>query len=1083
MAQVPTVNNPFKVLVNPSGTRAYVLGRDGAVQVLDLANQFQERARYSLGATIAEASLTPDGKKLLLLVGELATIDLSTDNPGGIPRISAGVTPNDIAVSTDSRYAYIVSTPSRLITVVDLTNNTQAGSQTFTEFIKYAAVGPNGLLYVSATNRLLEIDFRPGSLTARNTYNFDADPGRPVFSPSGNIAVLLNENIGTVASVAVDLRTRTVTTAAPVSPLVLSNLVVPNESTAYCIGALTTFSFGIAPASPPAPAATGLPGALISLKLSDEFPAAKYMYGLTAGNLNRVLLEGLPTPSVVQFGSTYSELSFAATTSTQPATTLRTTATLPLQVASGGSTVPLTVRALDGSGRPVSGAAIIYTSTDPGVAFSPASAVTNAQGYASVRAQMPVALGNYVVRAQTSTGVVTDMSIAVTAAPTTTQTQFTLFSGNGQLITSGQPSQPLQVRLVDSLGAAVAGATVNWSVKAGNGISIAPSSLTDVNGYAQATVTTFDFTPAANDAVRPFTINASTVQSNFAGNLDIYGVVYPSSSAAPIVPLQTTLGGGSGSTIILGAGAIIPNAFSAIITSSTAGLTGPIPNVGMRAVLNATNNGPSVYCRDNPVSNSSGLVSCALVVGTNLGSATLTVVVGESAQFVFNYQVNVIPGAPSKLRKIQGDGQTGVPGGTTPRALVVEVQDAQGNVLPNTQVTWTIVSGDGTLVAPVNVADREGRVSALVKFGTAPGPVTVRVATEGLAETFTLQNIAPIGTFTNVSGSGQSATTGSAFAQPLVVGLTTPAGTPNVGAVIQFAVTSGSVSLSSASATTNAQGQASMTVRAGDTAGAATITATIAGTTLTFNLTVLPAPPPGPVVTSVVNGASFQAGIAPCAVATLRGTGLLSNPANSFFGPIVGPLPLILGGVSITVGGAAAPLYSVTGTQVNFQVPCEIATGPSVLTVTAQNFTTTTPVTVSDTAPGLFESTTSLNTLQVVAVKANGTYITPQNPGTLGETVTVYATGLPATSTSRFTNQPGAGQTLPTDRVVVGVNNQGMPVTGVQYSTNLIGVYSIQFVLDPALAGTGLSQPFVIAVTSGGQTVYSQGSTLAVRAQ
>ena len=60
-----------------------------------------------------------------------------------------------------------------------------------------------------------------------------------------------------------------------------------------------------------------------------------------------------------------------------------------------------------------------------------------------------------------------------------------------------------------------------------------------------------------------------------------------------------------------------------------------------------------------------------------------------------------------------------------PQPLVVEVRDAQANVVPNVAVTWVIGSGGGS----VTPADRQhrwrGRATAIWTLGDAPGYNTV----------------------------------------------------------------------------------------------------------------------------------------------------------------------------------------------------------------------------------------------------------------------------------------------------------------------------------------------------------------------
>lgn len=90
-----------------------------------------------------------------------------------------------------------------------------------------------------------------------------------------------------------------------------------------------------------------------------------------------------------------------------------------------------------------------------------------------------------------------------------------------------------------------------------------------------------------------------------------------------------------------------------------------------------------------------------------------------------------------------------------------------------------------------------------------------------------------------VSGNGQTGLVGTPASLPLVVKVTTSSGTVVSGATVTFAVTSGAATVSPASATTDANGQAKTTVTFGSAAGSVVVMATVGGTSLTatFNLT------------------------------------------------------------------------------------------------------------------------------------------------------------------------------------------------------------------------------------------------------
>ncbi len=86
-----------------------------------------------------------------------------------------------------------------------------------------------------------------------------------------------------------------------------------------------------------------------------------------------------------------------------------------------------------------------------------------------------------------------------------------------------------------------------------------------------------------------------------------------------------------------------------------------------------------------------------------------------------------------------------------------------------------------------------------------------------------------------------------------------------------------------------------------------------------------------PVISGLENAASYQPTLTYTgAIATIFGT----NLANATASAKVVPLPLELGGTAVMVGGVAAPLFYVSPTQINFQVP---ANGSVVVSTAAGN--------------------------------------------------------------------------------------------------------------------------------------------------
>jgi uncharacterized protein (TIGR03437 family) len=79
--------------------------------------------------------------------------------------------------------------------------------------------------------------------------------------------------------------------------------------------------------------------------------------------------------------------------------------------------------------------------------------------------------------------------------------------------------------------------------------------------------------------------------------------------------------------------------------------------------------------------------------------------------------------------------------------------------------------------------------------------------------------------------------------------------------------------------------------------------------------------PPRPVISSVVNGASFQTGVAPNSWATIQGTNLASTTDNWNNSIANGQLPTSLDGVTVLFDGFPAYPSYISPTQINLLVP------------------------------------------------------------------------------------------------------------------------------------------------------------------
>jgi uncharacterized protein (TIGR03437 family) len=172
------------------------------------------------------------------------------------------------------------------------------------------------------------------------------------------------------------------------------------------------------------------------------------------------------------------------------------------------------------------------------------------------------------------------------------------------------------------------------------------------------------------------------------------------------------------------------------------------------------------------------------------------------------------------------------------------------------------------------------------------------------------------------------------------------------------------------------------------TAGTASVTVTgDGGPSNALSFTIAPLTP-GTNSAGIVNAASSLPAIAPGTLIAIYGSNLAAATAQAS----ATPLPVSLGGTSVSINGTSAPLLFVSPGQVNAQVPYETKVGTAKLVVqsngvpsSAVNFE------VAATGPGVFTPQQSDHVLALNL--ADGTLNASQTPARVGQYVTAYLTG------------------------------------------------------------------------------------------
>ncbi len=191
---------------------------------------------------------------------------------------------------------------------------------------------------------------------------------------------------------------------------------------------------------------------------------------------------------------------------------------------------------------------------------------------------------------------------------------------------------------------------------------------------------------------------------------------------------------------------------------------------------------------------------------------------------------------------------------------------------------------------------------------------------------------------------------------------------------------------------------------------------------------------------AVVNGATFQQGIAPGGVVSIFGAGL-SGPGKT---------------TVVDMDGTTLRMLLATPFQINAEVPLGMAPGVHSLHVQSAFGSAQQSVMVSAVAPGIF----LLGNPPIGAItNTNYSLIGPSNPLPRGQAMVIYATGLGAVTQS--------GQFSVTKApVTVVLNGTELPASFAGLAPGFVGLYQVN-VLIPAGTAPGLGIPLMLKV--GGQ--------------
>ena len=490
--------------------------------------------------------------------------------------------------------------------------------------------------------------------------------------------------------------------------------------------------------------------------------------------------------------------------------------------------------------------------------------------------------------------------------------------------------------------------------------------------------------------------------------------------------------------------------------------------------------------------------------GNYSGAITVSEVRGNSATASVSLQITsgitLTPSTLNFVGQVGGSNPSGqallvnYPSGiTTPPTWKVNVSTSSGG-------NWLSVSpqsgqGSGTLTVTVNISG--------LAAGSFSGNVTVIDAAGSTATAIiTLQNILPPAialTPTTLSFSGQS---GGPNPAPQTTLVTNPGGGGAPGSwTVTVSTANGGNWLSASPSSSAGIGQVTVSVNIAGLAGGTyngTVTVSQAGVgsavaNVTLQLSGSTTPPPTISSGGLVNGASFSK--LPPAAASIASLFGLNFGTSVVFATTL-PLPTQLGGVSVViksvtsaqsgvsaksvlpVGGINAPLFSVSPSQINLEIPVELADQTqATATVVLNGIVSNTIIfNVAQYNPAIFAINQQGSGQGAILISNTGELVAPSGsvpgaaarPAKAGEYITIYCTGL-----GPVTNQPADGVAALSNPLSVTTTNPtvkigGNPVPATQgffsgLTPNFVGLYQVNAQV-PANASPGDLVPVTLNI-------------------
>lgn len=515
----------------PAATKYYVISRSTQASIVVLNSNYQPaRDAINLGQQITAAALSPDGRRLVVVAGNLRVFETENDSEIQFNFIDVGQRPAAMAFSQDSRFVFIVSVLTQSLYVVNLSTGSPvpAGTIQGIEFTSTAedtflTTCANGMVYLSAERRIIEID--PNRVNPASNPTFDRNFFRREFvfnntklgavqcTPDGTRALVINQR----ATNGTTLYFLNLTfngpgnfvglTTTDLGGSQINKLAIAGLSRAY--GITTTGStlreriidFAIPPvpalgeqlalptgAGDPQFANLGPIQIVDSVAFSNEYPSA--LRAVVHAPLNRLSAAASNTIYDMNYAGNPAmiaefRLNFlpgfttlvpvSGTNPPDPIGGVVPLNTLQPVIRPGARMLPVGVKVISSTGRPIQFSQVTFSPGQGSPTFEgPATVTTNSEGLAYVTIVAPGVPGDFTFLATPQNGPSVSFRFTVVAPDGTGGggqqggPSIEIISGDGQVVTEGNRSNlEYVVQVLSSPGRPAANVPVTWNITEG----------------------------------------------------------------------------------------------------------------------------------------------------------------------------------------------------------------------------------------------------------------------------------------------------------------------------------------------------------------------------------------------------------------------------------------------------------------------------------------------------------------------------------------------------------------------------------------------------------------------------------------